>query len=438
MTTTTSVIGNFNIDSTQSNTVMVINQKGTGHILDIQQSNTSALFLASNGNIGIRTTLPTYQLDINGVCRANTLVVGNNNTSNYILFYGVSNDGFNSNVHTLIGERLYDLSNGSNATPDYSELLLAKFNDAGTSTDRIRNIAAVHTWQVYSNPVVPTSITSPVFLAESNYKTALYINSNANIGIGTTAPQSNLHVVGAILTNDIVTNNLSVLGSTTNPMNNVIALKSLNPTILDGADSSNTAVFGGGPPALYDSNTDAWRFVNDSNSKKITWYFFGNSNNNIAYRYKNLRTFYYKIRFNGSNVPGSDFYPQLNMYSLPLGDGQDGAFWYRARMNYFTYADSNLQTGKDYIFYINEDPASAGFLNLVADKRIKVHFSSNQFSAFTGPSNETRILDTHILEYLVLNTTSSAVVNTVNFTLTEVGYRFGPTFTRYITYFTSN
>jgi hypothetical protein len=437
-TTSTSIIGNMTVDTTQSNTSVTINQQGTGHLLDVQQSNTSAFFIASNMNIGVSTNNPLYKFDVNGTLRANIVTVGNNGTSNYILFYGVSNDGLNSNIHTLIGERLYDPAYGSNPTADYSELLLSKFRESGSNADRIRSIASVHLWQVYSNTVVPTNITSPVFLAESNYTTALFVNSNANVGIGTTTPQSNLHVAGAILTSNIITNNLNVLGSTTNPMNNVIALRSLNPTLLDAADSANVGAFGGGPQPIFDSNADAWRFINDSNTKKIGWYFFGNSNTNIAYRYKNLRTFYYKVRFNGSNVPNSDFYPQLNMYSLPLADGSNNAAWYRSRMNYFTYTDSNCQVGKDYIFYVNEDPASAGFLNLVSEKRIKVHFSSNQFSAFAGPSNEGRILDNHILEYLILSTTSSAVINTVDFTLTEVGYRFGANITRYITYFTSN
>jgi hypothetical protein len=209
--------------------------------------------------------------------------------------------------------------------------------------------------------------------------------------------------------------------------------------LLDGSLSSTNGVYGGGPGAVYDSNTEAWRFVNDSNTKKISWYFFGNSNtSNNLYRYKNLRTAYYKIRFNGSNTPGSEFWPAFSIYSLPKFDGQDAAVWYRARMNYFTFTDSNLQVGKDYCFYINEDPTTAGFLNIVCDKKIKVHFSSNQFQAYVGPSNTTRIADLDIMEYITLQTSSSAVINTVDFTMTEMGFRFGTEINRFITCYSSN
>lgn len=277
------------------------------------------------------------------------------------------------------------------------------------------------------------------FISWSNSSCNIFLGSDSNVGIGTTSPTTTFEVVGISKTTTLLTNELQVVGSSTKPIDNLIALRSLNPTLMDGSLSNTAAVYGGGPGAVYDSNIEAWRFVNDSNTKKITWYFFGNSNaNNTLYRYKNLRTAYYKIRFNGSNIPNSGFWPVFSIYSLPLGDGKDAAVWYRARMNYFTYTDSNVQLGKDYCFYINEDPTTAGFLNVVCDKKIKVHFSSNQFSAFIGPSNETRIQDTNVMEYITIQTNSSAVLNTVDFTMTEMGFRFGTEISRFITCFSSN
>ncbi len=288
-----------------------------------------------------------------------------------------------------------------------------------------------------SNTAIAAS--NRAFASWSNSAGNVYIGSGSNVGIGTTTPTATLDVQGTSKTLILLTNELQVVGSSTKPIDNLIALKSLNPTIMDASLSNTASVYGGGPGAIYDSNIEAWRFVNDSNTKKITWYFFGNSNaNNTLYRYKNLRTAYYKIRFNGSNIPNSDFWPQFSIYSLPLGDGNDAAAWYRARMNYFTYTSSNVQLGKDYCFYINEDPTTAGFLNIVCDRKIKVHFSSNQFSAFVGPSNETRIQDTNVLEYITLQTNSSALINTVDFTMTEVGFRFGTEITRFVTCFSSN
>lgn len=288
-----------------------------------------------------------------------------------------------------------------------------------------------------SNTAVAAS--NRAYATWSNSAGNVYVGNGSNVGIGTTSPTATLDVQGISKTLTLLTNELQVVGSSTKPIDNLIALKSLNPTIMDASLSNTAAVYGGGPGAVYDSNIEAWRFVNDSNTKKITWYFFGNSNaNNTLYRYKNLRTAYYKIRFNGSNIPSSDFWPQFSIYSLPLGDGKDAAVWYRARMNYFTYTSSNVQLGKDYCFYINEDPTTAGFLNIVCDRKIKVHFSSNQFSAFVGPSNETRIQDTNVLEYITIQTNSSATVNSVDFTMTEMGFRFGTEVSRFVTCFSSN
>jgi hypothetical protein len=288
-----------------------------------------------------------------------------------------------------------------------------------------------------SNTAIAAS--NRAYASWSNSASNVYIGSGSNVGIGTTTPTATLDVQGIARATTLLTSELQVVGSSSKPIDNLIALRSLTPTLLDASLSNAAAIYGGGPGAVYDSNIEAWRFVNDSNTKKISWYFFGNSNtSNTLYRYKNLRTAYYKIRFNGSTVPGDDSWPFFILYSLPKFDGKDAAAWYRARMNYFSWTDSNIQVGKDYCFYINEDPTTAGFLNIVCDKKIKVHFSSNQFQAFVGPSNETRIQDIDIMEYITLQTSSSAALNSVDFTMTEMGFRYGTEITRFVTCYSSN
>lgn len=334
-----------------------------------------------------------------------------------------SNIYWNSNVSVY----------GSNLSTWLSNNLIQPVLFAYNNSSWLSNSAIVWT----SNTAIAAS--NMAFATWSNTSCNVFIGINSNVGIGISNPSYQLEVQNTIKSATLLTNELQVIGNTSKAIDNVIALKSLNPTILDASLSSTTAVFGGGPSPTYNSNNEAWNFVNDSNGKKISWYFFANSNtSNTQYRYKNLKTAYYKIRFNGSNVPGSDAWPSFSMYSLPLFDGKDAAVWYRARMNFFTFTESNLQPNKDYCFYINDDPTSVGFLNVVCEKKIKVHFSSNQFQAFSGPSNETRIQDTNVLEYLTLQTNSTAALNAINFTMTEMGYRFGTEITRYITCYTSN
>jgi hypothetical protein len=266
------------------------------------------------------------------------------------------------------------------------------------------------------------------------------IANNGFVGINRSNPDYMLDLNGsARVSSNIKTQSIEIVGNSQRPIDNIIALKSLNPTILDAIDSAVTPIFGGGNGAIYDSNIEAWRFVNDAAGKKIGWYFFGNSNtSNALYKYKNLKTVYYKIRFNGSNVPTDDMIPFISLYSLPTFDGNDGAFWYRHRMNHFNYTDMSIELGKDYVYYIGDNPVNCGFLNLVSEKPIRVHFSSNAYQAYVGPSNETRIQDNDIMEYIVLNTSSSATVNATDFTLTEFGFRFGTQINRFVTCYSSN
>jgi hypothetical protein len=197
------VIGDINFRGTlRSNGVPFVSGSATSNQWISAASNT---YISTGSNVGIGTSAPGYPLEVNGTARVGQLLVGSNTTSNAIVFAGVNADGDVSSPHTIIMERLYDPNNGSNVTSDYSELLLAKFNDASSlnGPDRIRHVAASHKWQVYGN--IATVGMTPTVLADSNFTNAMYIDSNANVGIGTTSPSQKLHVVGAILASGDIT-----------------------------------------------------------------------------------------------------------------------------------------------------------------------------------------------------------------------------------------
>jgi hypothetical protein len=258
------------------------------------------------------------------------------------------------------------------------------------------------------------------------------IMHNGNIGFGTVTPATKCDVAGTLRTQ-----NIQIIGNSNKPINNLIAMTSLIPTILDGADVATVApVYADASPPVSDSNVDAWRFVNDVASKKINWYFsYNSSNTNTYYKYKNLRTMYYKVRFN--SVPTINTLPYIAIYDHTLGDGKDAAVWYRHRMNFLDFSESNFVTGKDYVFFVGNNPINDGFLNLVDENMVPVLYNSNIYGSYTGNSNEDRIQDSNVLKFIALNTSSSANVNSVDFTLSEFGYRIGSKITRYATSFSS-
>lgn len=254
------------------------------------------------------------------------------------------------------------------------------------------------------------------------------IMHNGRIGMGTVNPSTTCDVMGTLRTQ-----NIEVARTTTKPVENLIAMTSLIPTIVDGADTAVSApIFADAAPAVMDSNLSSWRFVNDAANKKINWYFYYNSSNTNAYnKYKNVKTMYYKVRFN--TIPTINSLPYVAMYDHTLGDGKDGAAWYRHKMNFIDFSSSNFSVNRDYVFYVGNNPITEGFLNLANENLVSVAYNSNIFGSYAGPSNENRIQDSNVMKFIVLNTSSSASLNNVDFTMTEVGFRIGAKLSRFAT-----
>ncbi len=149
---------------------------------------TTTLFInPSTNRIGIGTTSPGESLDVRGNVR-----IGNNDTSNYISFRGLSNDGAGTFDHTFIGERIY-------SKPESSELLIFKGNDTGNTSitpgpERIRLLAAEHRFDTYG---AATSGNFESIASSLNNTNRLIIKNNGNVGIGTSSPSDLLDVNGS-------------------------------------------------------------------------------------------------------------------------------------------------------------------------------------------------------------------------------------------------
>ena len=134
------------------------------------------------GYIGLGTISPGDKLDVAGNIR-----IGSSASENTIKFYGLTGDNPGGYDHTVISERLFSGS-------DKAELLFFKGNDVdacGGCGDRIR----------FDTPG------SILFQTGNGYRTynpgtegtnAMLINSDANVGIGTTSPSTQLHTTGGV------------------------------------------------------------------------------------------------------------------------------------------------------------------------------------------------------------------------------------------------
>jgi hypothetical protein len=141
--------------------------------------------------VGVGCNTPSYPLDVNGGANfGGDVYVGSSTSNNVIRFWGTLVDELGNRRNTVIGERIYQATEGS-------ELLLFKGEDtnaqAPAGPDRIRilstggfkvDISTDHQqWQVNGEPAT-TAVE------------AMTINNNGYVGINCNSPRYNLDVNG--------------------------------------------------------------------------------------------------------------------------------------------------------------------------------------------------------------------------------------------------
>ena len=244
---------------------------GSGHLL-FNTTQNERFRITATGNIGINTTNPDKQLEINsstGNCLRLTnndsdgsatnfcdfnvsnsgqltlspssnnslssagdillrgsVIIGKDSTNNILRFNGTTGDA-NSNM-TVIAERIYGAT-------EQSELLLFKGNDISgpSGPDRIRLRAAEHVFQTYTS--------AEDFGSYGDNNTRLYIANNGNIAMGSNVSSARLE-----LHNTAGSNFLRMTVSGTSNFNDFTTLsdgslqiKSSNNTVFVGDSSSS-------------------------------------------------------------------------------------------------------------------------------------------------------------------------------------------------------
>jgi hypothetical protein len=259
--------------------------------LILQNGSNNASLIISNNFIGIGTTRPLYNLDVNSNINSSEYFIKNLNISNIFVssnvFLNNSNSLFNysSNNSNTFNNRLATLNiNTDTITQGSSNRFIVNdiynrditFTNSLTSSNIITsNLSVIGDTTTFNTTIYQTEqlqvvndttatalivkqVNSNKNVAEyyyQNNKLGLLINSNGNIGIGITNPLNKLDIIGNINSSDLLINGTSIQTTITNNSNNLFTI------------------------------------INDNYSKKTTFYFTPS----ISYVYNSITYYTYNI-----------------------------------------------------------------------------------------------------------------------------------------------
>ena len=195
--------------------------------------------------------------------------------------------------------------------------------------------------------------------------------------------------------------------------NNIIQqdVNSLITGYYDGATTTildtNANVYADGQKGMPDPTgiTSGWHFKNtDDITNKVNWYYVGNTNPNVNFIRSNFNNQYAVVDVRAG------LSPYFVLYTVPEGDGNDAAAWFRSRVVYApTGYDISAYVGQTIVLYWGQEPSL--FLTL---PRVECTFDS--FSS-VGPQGANELVS-----FGNLSTSSSYPEASYDFVVSNLGF----------------
>lgn len=168
---------------------------------------------------------------------------------------------------------------------------------------------------------------------------------------------------------------------------------------------------------------EGWRFAKSlypsEAGAKINWYFYNGDPTTAGTENRELGTLQSMYAVVTMDSTGANSKPYFAVYTVPEGDGQDAASWYRTRQVYASGVDgSTFTAGTQYLIYFGDEAP------LVHPElpRIQLTLTTFEPGGGTGGTVGPQGSDERIL-YLALVSDSSST--DADFVVRSVGIRFG-------------